>query len=234
MPVTFVSAGTSDAQLGAASPGLPAGFAADDILILVIEGEGQDANPDGQGDFGGTLVGSVASAEDDVGGRTRNSTYWKRATGAEVSVTTDDAGDHTGAIITAFRGVITSGDPIDGTPVSTIDATADVNNVANGCTTLVNNSMVIYAGTFGNDWSSSGQAGTNLVTVTKAFDWNHAVGSDGYSVLYYGIMAAAGATGTLTDTAAGTVNEAWWCFGLLEATNGVPTNLSMGGIIVNP
>lgn len=223
MAVTFVAAGTEAGGTGAVSPGLPAGWAEDDIFLLHIEGEGEDANADGQGDFGGTLIGTVASAETGDSFATRHTFYWKRATASESAPTTDDAGNHTFAVITGWRGCITSGSPINASQSSFEGGGAggrDTSIEATGVTSGVDNCMIVISVTNGDDVTVSGWTNANLVSITEAVDVSTTAGTDGSIHVAYGILASAGASGTTTATTSVSEHDANWVIALEPAAVG--------------
>ena len=203
MGVTFVSVGALAGSTSGVTPALPAGFAADDILVLHIEGEGEDANADGQGDFGGTLIASVVSDQNGVAFDTRNTLYWKRSTGSESAPTTDDAGNHTLACISAWRGCVTTGSPIDVFQTSSAGGGGpdrDTDVTATGVTTTVANAMIVIAHTSGDETLISGWTNANLASITEAFDASSPAGSNGAIHCAYGILVAASASGNTTAT----------------------------------
>lgn len=214
MAITFVAAGTKGEGSAGVTPGLPAGWQENDIFILHIEGLGEDGAADGQGDFGGTLIGTVASGTDATPARVRHTVYWKRAGASESAPTTDDAGDHTLAVLTAWRGCKLTGSPINGTPVSTADSDGDVNLSATGVTTDVDNCMIVISHANGDTESVSGWTNSNLESILEATDVNTISGTDGCIAVGYGILASAGASGTTTATISASEEEANWTFAL--------------------
>ena len=228
MAVTFVNAGTVDISGGTQSPGLPSGWAEDDIFILHIEAEYEDENADGQGDFGGTLIGSVTSGGS-IGpnDKTRNTLYWKRAGVSESAPVIDDPGNHGTSVITAWRGCITSGSPLSGTPVSTSSSVNTLSMSANGMTTSDDGAMVVVTLASGDDGVYSAEANSNLVSISEAVQANNGNGSDGMIGVYYGILTTAGVSGTTTATNSLSEEEAHWTIAL-KPPGGAPPSVVLG------
>ncbi len=220
MPITFVAHGAIVGATTGVTPPLPTGWAENDIFILHIEGEGEDANADGQGDFGGTLIGSVASDQNGNAFDTRNTLYWKRATGSESAPDIDDAGNHTIALISAWRGCVATGDPIHQSQSSSEGGLGPDRNTgvsAVGVTTTIADAMIVIFHTSGDEQSISGWTNGNLVSITEAIDEVSSAGADGSIHAAYGILAAAGASGTTTATLSGSEMDANWVLALEPA-----------------
>lgn len=138
----FKAVGTFVGSASTASPGIPAGTVANDILLLFVESENESISLStaegfaevptqaGQGTAGATTASRIA-------------VFWKRATGTDAAPTVADAGDHVATRILSFEGCITTGNPWNGTPVWTHDAVADTTVDAAGPTTTVDNSLVV-------------------------------------------------------------------------------------------
>ena len=228
---TFVAAGTLGAGNGSVVPGLPVGWAEDDIFLLHIEGEGEDANADGQGDFGGTLIGTVASDENGASYDTRHTLYWKRATASESAPTVDDAGNHTLAVITAWRGLVATGSPIHQSQSSSEGGGAGDRNLdvtATGLTTSIADALIVISVSTGDNTTISGWTNANLVSITEAFDVGADAGSNGSLHAAYGILASAGATGDTTATLANSEMDANWVIALKPADGGEPAAAAPG------
>ena len=103
---TFVSAGTPAGGTGTVTPGLPSGWQQDDIFLLVVETPANTNTPP---------AGWTAVTNSPQGDGSTTSTfinvYWRRATASESAPTVPDSGNHTYAVILAFRGCPTSGNP---------------------------------------------------------------------------------------------------------------------------
>ena len=231
MAITFVGF-SGAAGTGAVTPALPSGLADGDIYILTIEGEGEDTNADAAPTGGAWTAidgstGSVASATDGLADRTRNSCYWAVYTAASPpNRVVPDAGNHTIAVITAWRGVDTT-TPIhqvasssSSTNNTSVSITAASNTSVDGCmivvtTTAGDNNATAYPGTaMFSSWTNA-----NLASITEAVDVNSNAGSDGAIGIAYGILTTAGAIGTTTATNSLSEEEANWCIALLPDSN---------------
>jgi hypothetical protein len=140
--VALTTAGTFVGSASTAAPGIPAGTVSNDILLLFVETENEAvtlstpngfaevATPTGTGTAGATTASRI-------------SVWWKRAVGGDAAPTVADAGDHVACRILGFRGCIVTGNPWNGTPTWTVDATSDTQLIADGPTTTVDNSLVV-------------------------------------------------------------------------------------------
>ena len=233
MAISFVSY-VGGAGTGTKNPGLPAGIADGDVLLLTIEGEGEDLNADNP-PAGGVWVaidggtGSVASATDGAGDRTRNTTYYCVYDSAAPPATlVPDAGNHTAVVITAWRGCDTT------TPIhkyqSSSNATNDLSVSVTGVTTTEDNCMIVAITAAGDNNAAlnypgsqamySNWANANLASITEAVDVNGQEGSDWAIGIAYGVLASAGVSGATTVTIAISEEEANWCVALLPAKTG--------------
>lgn len=223
MAVTFVATGSiGNAGAGTMTPGLPAGLTADDIMILHIVGESEDGDTDGQGDWDGTLIGTVESDPGVWGAndKSRCTVYWRRATASESAPTVSDPGNSCGqCAISAFRGCETAGSPLSGTAVST-SALNSASYTATGVTTVDDGSMVFVMLTAGDDGTYSGETNANLVSITEAYQSNSATGSASMFGGYYGIKTTAGATGNTTGSNDISEEEAHWTIALKPPASG--------------
>ena len=218
MAITFVAAGTGAAGTTTATPGMPAGATTDDLLILVIEGEGEDVNADGV-PTGWTSIGSVASATDGAVDRTRCTVAWAWYD-AGISRVVPDAGNHTIAQIFAFRGVDTT-TPFDVASTTGTNATnATSHTAATGMTTSTDGAMVVLAYTHGDGTltNPSAWANANLASATGTTAFMNDSGSDGTVGIIYGIDTTAGAVGSFTWSTATTEERSWRAMALRPAS----------------
>lgn len=199
----FVAAGTQGNGTAGVSPGLPAGIVTGDLLLLHIEGEGEDVNADGA-PAGWTLVGTVASATSSETDRTRHTVYWTAYdSGSPPSTSVPDAGDHTLAVITAWRNVDTS-NPFVAVQTSSSGTNA-TSHTATGVTNTVNRAMIVASVSHGDDAATAGQpcinadafTATSPSTLADAARVGTSSGSDGTIGVAYGIQATAAATGSI-------------------------------------
>lgn len=189
----------------------------DDILVLTIEGEGEDANADSPptgGDWTAIdgSTGSVASAESGQADRTRNSTYYHvYDSGSPPNLSVPDAGQHTIAVISVWRGVDTAS-PLDATSVSSSNSTNSTAGSATGTSTSTAGSRVITICTHGDEGSISSPVNASLTGLAIDGQHSSAAGSDGMVGIISGILAGTGATGTTTWTISVSEEQANWCF----------------------
>lgn len=192
---TFVAAGTEAAGTTAVTPGLPSGWAAGDIHLLVCE----------------TLSGetvtvadyvAVADSPQSLGGVTRLSVFWRRAEAGDTDPTTAGSVNHIIAQIFGYRGCIATGNPWDVTSGGT-DATVDTALIVPGDTTTVADCLIVVCVSTGRDSNVdqiSGWANADLANVAERGDaFTNTAGGGGIGVAT-GEKAAAGAYGNTTAT----------------------------------
>ena len=209
---TFVAAGSSAAGAGAVTPGDPAGAATGDILLCHIEGEGEDASADLMTDMGAWT--QIATVANDTGGSafdTRHTLHWAPWS-AGLNREVADAGQHTFAIITAWRGVDTT-TPIHKNQTSSDDSNNSAVSIT-GVTTTLPDCLIVASHTAGDNVTISGEANASLGSLTERVDVNTTQGSDGHIAVYSGTLAVAGASGTTTATQSANEREANICIAL--------------------
>jgi hypothetical protein len=196
---TFVAAGTVASGTGNITPGLPAGVTLGDHLWLAVESEATNpppATPDGY---------QIVSASV-VGGNTRLTVFWRRATSVEAAPTVTDVGDHLLARMVATRGGTLTGNPWEFATSST--DTSDTSGSMTGGTTTSANCLILGFATSDFDPGSDDTAGysgltnASLASLTERTDNRAAAGSGGTLMIFTGTKAAAGATGATTYTLA--------------------------------
>lgn len=229
----YVGPGVQFSGTGATSGVLPGGIVTGDLLIWTMETEGEDTNaeplPDSWvGIDGGG--GSVASATDSVTDRTRNTIgYIFYDSGSPPDLTSTDPGDHHVGVIHAFRNV----DPT--TPIHAVQSSSDnTNDTAmsiTGVTTTLDNCLIVYVESNGDDDALGGPVGwTSVANASLDFLRSGGAGgttqgSDGSIGLWYGGLAAQGASGTLTGTIGASEESASWCFALAPAASSSPQTI---------
>ncbi len=203
MGVVLEGAGTFVGSASTATPGIPAGTAAGDILLLFVESENETVTLSTANGF--TLVATptgtgTASATDAV----RITAFWKRAVGGDSAPVVADAGDHVATRILRFSGVKASGDPWNGTPTWTVDAVSDTTLDAAGPTTTVTNCMVVIAAANVIDTNTAQTlsfSNGNLSSLgPSGFGDNTQQGTGGGFNVGTGIKGSAGAVGNTTVT----------------------------------
>ncbi|MGQ0510092.1 MAG: DUF6701 domain-containing protein [Betaproteobacteria bacterium] len=204
---TFVAAGAVAAGTGAIAPALPAGLAANDILLLFLETSNQAitiANQNG-GVWAAVLnspqsTGTAAGADG-----ARLTVFWSRYNGVQGAPTTSDSGNHQLGRIIAVRGVITTGDPWDVTAGGVEAGNTDTSGSIPGATTTVPNTFVVAAiATALPDLTGttvfSAQANGNLTGLAERTDNSTNQGNGGGLGITTGAWATTGGYGATTVT----------------------------------
>lgn len=186
MAVAFRSIGTYVSGTGDVTPGLPAGYAANDVFILHVEGDGAAvlSTPSGY-----TFIAS------EVGGGQTLALYGKIASGSESAPTYTDTGNHTSAVITCYSGCATT-TPWEAYDVNSLGGTSAT---FPSVTTLGVNRMIVLSLA----WTTTGLTGElgavtngNLASITERLDDGHSQGNGGGIAIVTATAAAAGATVT--------------------------------------
>lgn len=204
MAVTFEGAGTFAGSAGTATPGIPAGTIADDILLLFVDTANQAATLSTANGFAATAGTPLGTGTAGAATATRMTTFWKRAVGGDAAPVVADSGDHQATRIGCWRGVKKIGDPWNVTPAWAVDATSDTSGDAPSVTTTVAGCGIIVAVSNVID-SNTGltitynNAGGTTITGTGMGD-NTNQGLGGGLNVGFGVQAAAGATGLTTCT----------------------------------
>lgn len=195
----WVGVGTVAAGIGAVVPGLPAGWAADDIFLLFCESLGEEAvsaptgwtaTADSPQNIGTTTTG------------TRLTSFWRRAVAGDTAPTVADPGDHCIARIHAFRDCIGTGDPWDVTSGG-IEDVSDTSLSAIGDTTTVASCLVVVGTSSGADVARQDYltwANTDLPGLAKFSDNFTNLGSGGGHAVFAGRKASSGVFGSTTAT----------------------------------
>lgn len=156
--------------------------------------------------------------------------FWKRAaSAAEANVTISDPGNHVGGCIITVRGALRTGTPIDqsaSTTKSILDTSISIPGV--NATEGGNDVFYVHAGGTGTvgppDTPFGDVVGTNanLVSVTNLFGRTWLSGNDGSLGIWTGVLAAAGASGTLTATGTASFRGPRGSFSLLAEPSSGP------------
>lgn len=201
---TFVAKGAQSSGTGANTPGLPAGIALNDILILAVGNSIAtlvDATLSNAEGFVAVPAGAINSGL--FGGvRCHETLFWRRYDGTGAAPTVADNGDFNLARIYAFRGCTTVGNPWDGTPLTDGDDDGDTTlTVQQAGNTLGGNRLVVtfFASFTGGTTSIAGYANADLANLTELDDLSVAVGADWTHLgVVSGERAAAGPFGNTT------------------------------------
>jgi hypothetical protein len=241
MAITFVAYASANGS-AAVTPAMPTGATTNDLLICFIEGEGEDANADNMTDTGAwTSGGTVASGTTGAGDKTRL-TWWWAWYSAGINRQVADAGQHTGAVLTAWRGVDAT-TPFDGvTPLSTSDGTNDTAANFVGITTGTDNAAVIFATSAGDNPGTahpasigfSSWANGDLTGFAEVVDVGGPAGSDWSIGIAWGIDTTAGTVAAATATIGASEESASWTIALRPAGPEVPTLAHQKEVLVVP
>jgi hypothetical protein len=197
---TFVAMGTMAAEGGADStPGLPVGWAENDIFLLYVESSNQPgATPAGYTVVPGSpQTGGTAGAANGLG----LEVFWKRAGASESAPTVVNRGDHQVCVIAAVRGCPTTGNPWDVIVAGVDTAASNTSLSATGGTTTVANTLVVVGVSHRVDMAGpnyASWANADLASVTERFDNSDLIQNGGGLAVTTGEKATAGAFGATT------------------------------------
>jgi hypothetical protein len=199
---TFVAAGAG-ASSGSANiaPALPAGFAADDIHILLVQTGFSEVVATPAGGWA-HVTGSPLTTTSGGTGPHRLAVFWKLAVGGDTAPTVVFVADHHIAQISGFRGCATTGNPWNQVAMSAVAASTSVS--VPGVTTTVADCLCVYIVGNGSDNATtprlSSVADASLANITAVSNFNAVNGTGGGFDMVTGQLATAGASGTLTAT----------------------------------
>lgn len=194
MDPVFLGVGTFADGLGDVTPGLPPDVQVGDFLFLFVESDGADVfPPDGDG---WAEVGMANNTG------TRGTTLWKRVDEDTAAPTVRDTGNHTSAVILAFRHC----DPIRPWDILTVASSgtavgANQTLTFTGGTTTVDGCLVVLFAVHGvdsADASFSGWANADLEGIEERFDQGTTQGAGGGLGIMTAIKRIAGAFGDTT------------------------------------
>lgn len=233
---TFVAASAFTSSGVTATVPIPTGTEVDDILVLLAETANQAVTPIS----GWTDITNSPQSTGTTGGSTstRLTALWKRATAYELSTATATTpAEHIGAVMLAFRGCPSTGDPFNVT-AGTVEANNDTSVAIPGATTTVDECLVVAAVAHYRDIATaqfSGWTNADLGSVTEIVDAGTTQGNGGGIGVATGTKASAGAYGDTTATCALTSNYAMLSFALAPATSGpAPTTTFPGALDAFP
>jgi len=195
---TVVAVGVVASGTGNITPGLPTGWAQDDIFVLAVESENQLVNPPT-----GYAILNSGTVIVSTGTVTRLTVFWKRATASETAPTVTDPGNHAIGRIIAVRGCVTSGNPWNITATAT-ELVSDTSVSIPGATTTAADCLILAVFTTGTDVSSTvhvtGWANASLANVVERMDNWTSNGLGGGLGMASGEKSAAGAYDPTTAT----------------------------------
>lgn len=223
MAIVLRAVGAVDRGAAAIAPGLPAGTAAGDYLLMVCETNNQAITASGWTEITGH--GSPITQ-----GTQRITLLYRRATGTDPT-TTNDSGDHQVARIVGFTGVKATGDGFNVSATGT-EATVDTSGSIPGATTTLDGCYVLACcGTDRDFTESNAQFGTwanaSLTSGQELMDDCTAAGNGGGFGVYGGFMDTAGTYNATTVTLANASAKAMWT-GALEPESAPTTQLDAG------
>lgn len=218
--VSFVGASAKAAATTGANPiGLPAGLAANDIVILVgttIAG----------GSLSITTAGSITwfaipANPIDVTGGEKLYAWWGRYVSGSTGPSITPGGDHSIGATFAYSGATRNARPIEVVATGT-EATSDTSfSFATGLTSSLPNTwgVVIYSsGVDSNTGQGGTPANTSLTGVAMRAEYETSSGLGGGFVYADGLKAVAGTLGTWTDTMVSATAKAYLAFNIKPVT----------------
>lgn len=201
--VRSVGAVAAAAAVSSIQPALPAGYQADDILLLVCEHTPTTDVP--TVDQGYTLL-----ATQNQGTNTRLDVYWKRAAASETApIVTSGAPNHYVGVLIAIQGCSTTGLPFD-FDLTGSTATNVTHSIPAGRTSGPDR-LVIGCISRANDAAGAGFSGwtnADLASLTEVIDDGTLTGNGGGIAIVSGQKATAGAFGATTVTTVSTQTAA--------------------------
>jgi len=230
MAISFVGAGTAAGLIAGITLTVPAGYAAGDLGIILVETANQDLTTPS----GWTLVTNSPQGTGTAGaaGGTRLYVFYKILTASESSVATADSGDHQSGQYFAYRGthattpigatagsVLTSGNTSITLPSITTTARSTQESVA------VDSDRDGSGTTVFSSWTNA-----NLTGITERGDYGSAAGSGGAVGLADGVKATAGTTGTSTVTQSSSVTAAMLTIELIASATSVDATTTPTGV----
>lgn len=198
---TIVAVGTFARDVGAITPGLPAGTAQDDILVLALCTERTQAI---------TVSGwtEAGSSPKDATSQTRLTVFWKRAGSSESAPTTSDSGSFQQGRIIGVRGCITTGNPFDVTNSNNATSASSLVSISGATTTGANRFVIMAIGlasftNIGTDQQIfSTITNSNLANKTERADYHN-----GYNPYWSAYWLGTGEAATAGDYGTTTVND---------------------------
>lgn len=210
-------------------------LAVDDIMIAVLFDRNIDSPPSNGFNPITPPVGWTLFAEGENPSGPTFTIFWKRAVGGDSEAsfifTRTIAADLFCGVISAWRGCVTTGSPIDATaPSTSLNAISDSVSYASFDPTETN-AFVVAVGMYNQDGTTAGAIAGTDPTFTNQWDLETAVGSDG-SIFGYSGASSGVATGARSNTTSSPIDAvSWGClFGLVAASEGIPNSLMMTGV----
>lgn len=200
-----VSVGTRGTD--SVNPGLPAGYAANDIFLMAVETANEAiSTPSGYSTVTDSPQGTGSAG---VAGGVRLTLFWKRASGSESTVALADSGDHTQGWIVCVRGCVTSGDPWEAS-AGDVASSASTSVTFPAVTTLGTDRLILNFLAHDTDAlvpQTSAWTNAALRFYLPFFDETTSSASGGGGALGIGAKDAAGSTGSSTATLLSSVTQ---------------------------
>ncbi|HEV8653117.1 MAG TPA: hypothetical protein VG276_27925 [Actinomycetes bacterium] len=195
MPPTVVAVGVVDSATPWV-PGLPAGWAQDDVLLIVGENTG------GEPAQAATGYAHVTGSPVVEGVNTQLNVLWKRATASESAPTVTGPSNHAVTRMIAIRGCPLSGNPWN-VVAAAVEATSDTSATWPGVTTTSDDCLILEIIATGADIATA-QLGAltnaNYSNIVEQMDNWVTTGAGGGIGLVSATKATKGATGQSTAT----------------------------------
>lgn len=216
LPV-FRAASAKASGTGAVTPALPAGVAANDIVLLVattIAGGSMSITANGSI----TTWNAVSGSPIDVASGEKLWVWWGRYASGSTGPTVTPGSDHSCACTLAYSGVDRGASPLEATATGT-ETTSDTSfSFATGVSTSGVNRLVLAVCSTGADSNTaqgSSEANSSLTSVASRANFcTNSGGGGGFDVIE-GALAAAGSTGTFTATLGTATPKAYITFALI-------------------
>lgn len=219
---SFRSLGTAVHGIGDAVPGLPADREGNDVLLLFVESDninwltGQPIVPAAPSLWTAvpsafTPAGAMPTTSGGATNGPRITIFWARSSDISGAPTITDTGDHTHAVIAAYKDCKT-GSPFNTDATGNIATASTTCTLSTGITTTVNNCLIVIGLVTDRDGTGatfSSPTNANLTSLTERYDDCWTDGDGGGLGVFDGLMATAGATGTTTVTQGASNSYRW-------------------------
>lgn len=234
MAVAFRAVGTFASGTSSCSPGLPSGWQANDIHLLLVESD-EEATVNTPSGYTFAATAQTGSGTTGV----KLTVFARRAVGGDAAPTVTGPTDHIHAVIAGFSGV-KQGSAVTASDVMTIGSPGG--QIATSCsipavTTTVANAMVVglMASTFNGNSTAlwSAWANASLSSTAERQDQAETTGRGGGTGVFTGVKASAGATSATTMTHTTAVETAGLHIALYEGANAYEINAEPGAFSVS-
>lgn len=223
--VVSVGSATAGAQT-AVTPAFPAGMAVDDVIVGIGESAGAESYPSAATNGFAHVTGSPNTQDT----QTTLTVIWRRYDGTVTAHSWGDSGNHNMGRYIAIRGVKTTGNPWNATPVVSVESVADTSAAWPAVTTTAIDCLVLFIIATGRDLATTTNlgalsGGTGLTNIVEQMDNWTAAGTGGGFGLVTATKAAAGSTGSPTATLANADTKAFMTLALEPEPPAAPSGL---------